>query len=308
MFKGLSKNIVHLNEEEEAIFEKNIVWLFGHPRGGTTWTALQLLSYNTNYVNEPHIDDHIGVRAAETSGRFVRRIDNPQNNSEYFFSSDYKDTWMHYLKKLLLHRFYAQTKDIYKKTIIKEVCVFGSADIISECMKNSKLIILVRDGRDQIDSLVDARSNVGFMTKAGNEPITKESSQKQNTFVPVPTRRIFITNQSKSWVIRSKNFLKAYNNHPKELRYKLKYEDLLGNTLNELRKLYDFIEINITNHKLQEIINKFSFANIPESEKGQGKFARSATPGKWKENFSIEERKILLQEMGKMLKKLGYKI
>ena len=43
-------------------------------------------------------------------------------------------------------------------------------------------------------------------------------------------------------------------------------------------------------------------------EKGRGKFTRSATPGKWKENFSEEEIKIMDQEMGDLLKNLGYEI
>ena len=37
-----------LTAEEESILEKNLVWVFGSARGGTTWLALQLMSYQTN--------------------------------------------------------------------------------------------------------------------------------------------------------------------------------------------------------------------------------------------------------------------
>jgi len=167
----------------------------------------------------------------------------------------------------LLNRFYAQTKDINKKTIVKEVSAFGSADIISQVMKNSKIIILIRDGRDMVDSLLDARSKNGFMTKVGMDPIGKEEAKKKQGFAPIPSRNIFITNQSKGWVIRNENFFKAYQEHPTHLRYMVKYENLLSNTFEELKKLYKFIGIEISDQKLEKIIDKYNFKNIPEEKK-----------------------------------------
>lgn len=303
------KNIPELTAQQESIFEKNIVWLFGSARGGTTWTASQLLSFQTNSINEPHIEEHLGMRAREINERFVRRIDNPQKNSGYFFSDQYKDVWTYYLKKLILHRFYAQTQDIFHKTIIKEVCQFGSADILSACMNNSRIIILLRDGRDIVDSLLDARSKGGWMTERGLYPITQDGSKKENQgFFQTPTRLLYMTNQSEAWVVRNENFLKAYNNHHKELRYMIKYEDLLKNTFDELRNLYNFIDIDISEDKLQKIVTKFSFENMSTEEKGEGKFLRSASPGRWRENFSEDEKKKINKIMRKMLQKLGYNI
>jgi len=257
------KKIPQLSSEQELIFEKNLVWLFGSPRGGTTWTGLQLLSHNTNSINEPHIDEHLAMRAGEILQNFVRRIDNPQKNSEYFFSEEYRDVWMFYLRKLLLHRFYAQTKDINPITIIKEVCQFGGADILSECLNKSRMIVLLRDGRDQIDSLLDARMKDGWMTKDGLQPITKkDTSSNYQGFQPTPSRHVFIKNQSKSWVIRYENFLKAYNNHSNELRYKVKYEDLLKNTFEELKKLYEFLKIEISDSELQKIVHELTKSEL----------------------------------------------
>ncbi len=303
----LDKTITGLTDEQESILEKNIVWLFGSPRGGTSWVALQLLSYNTNSINEPHIDEHLAIRAPEIHERFVRRIDNPQKSSEYFFSDKYKGIWNFYLRKLLLNRFYVQSHDLSRQTIVKEVCQFGSADIITECLPNSKMIILLRDGRDQIDSLLNARSKKGWMTKKGLQPITSTGvKQNYEGFQPPPPRNVFIKNHSKSWVIRYENFLKAYNNHSAKLHYKVKYEDLLKNTYDELKKLYNFLQIDITDEKLNDLISKYSFEKIPEDKKGDGKFARSATPGEWRENFTEKEKKIMNETMGEMLNKLGY--
>ena len=100
--------------------------------------------------------------------------------------------------------------------------------------------------------------------------------------------------------------LQAYNSKPKKLRYLIKYENLKDDTFNELEKIYNFLEIEIDKGKLNEIIEKFSFENIPDDQKGKGKFNRSARPGLWKENFSDEEKKIMNEVMGVLLQKLGY--
>ena len=86
----------------------------------------------------------------------------------------------------------------------------------------------------------------------------------------------------------------------------IKYEDLLNNTLDELKKIYDFIGIKISDKELEKITDKYSFKNIPQSKKGSGKVTRSASPGKWKENFSQEEQKIMNDVMGETLKEVGY--
>jgi len=297
MFSGSKrKKIVELSTEQELTFEKNLVWLFGSARGGTTWVALQLLSHKTNSINEPHLDEHIGTRANEIKDRIVRRIDNPQKNPDYFFSEKYREIWIYYLRKLILNRFYAQVQDPTQKTIIKELDTWGTSDILTECTNNSRVIFLIRDGRDVMDSLVDARKKTGFMTKVGK-------------MTPIPGGRMgFIPNHSKLWVARNENFLKTFEKYPKNLRYMVKYEDLLKNTFSELKKLYKFIDVEISDDKIKGITNKYSFANIPEKEKGGGKFARSASPGLWKKNFSNEEKEVMNDIMSETLLKLGYEL
>jgi len=88
----------------------------------------------------------------------------------------------------------------------------------------------------------------------------------------------------------------------------VKYEDLLKDTLLQLKKIYDFIGIKTTESELKEKIVKYDFKKIPSQEKGPGKFSRSATPGKWKDNLSNTEQKVMHWIMGKTLKKMGYEV
>ena len=284
-----------LSDEEELILEKNLVWVCAFGRSGSTWLARNLLSYNTQYIHEPEINEHLALSLFLPDGRIVRRMELRSEDDSYFFSKAHKDTWIFYLKKMILNRFYAQVNDLERKIIVKEAGSVDSSDIISMCFPNSKIIMLFRDGRDIVDSGIDGRQKEGWMTK---QLKTKPMESKER----IP----HIEMRSKRWTVFTKNLLNTYNELPEESRYMIKYEDLRKNTLEELEKIYKFLEIDISKDELQKRVNKFSFENIPDKDKGKGKFARSATPGKWKENFSVEEKRILNNIMNESLKKLGY--
>lgn len=93
----------------------------------------------------------------------------------------------------------------------------------------------------------------------------------------------------------------------KQFRLLVKYEDLLNDTLNELKKIYDFLEIVIPDEDLKKFIDKFSYENVPNESKGIGKSIRFASPGHWK-NLTDEEKEIIQKIMGKTLKNLGYNV
>jgi len=281
---------------EEDELEKNLVWIFSSPRSGTSWLALELLSYRTNSINEFHITEHLGTpNVGILDLSFSRWFDECKNLRGYFFSDEYKKIWKYYLRKLILNRIYAQVGDLNKKTILKEPSVTSGSDIISACFPNSRIIFLLRDGRDVIDSILDARQKNGFMTQASSTPPITE----QNRFN-------FIENRARLWVYLNENLLKTYENHQEKLRILIKYEELLKNTKKILTMVYGFLEIEITDDELTDLVTKFNFENIPKEKKGPGKFFRSATPGKWKEHFNEEEKSTMNEIMGTTLQKLGY--
>lgn len=284
-----------LTPEEENQLEKNLVWIFGGRRSGTTWLGKQLLSHKTHYIHEPTLADHLGVQRNPGTNELVRRIDVRKGFKNYFFAEAYKNTWLHYLRKLILHRIYAQINDLTKKIIVKEpTTLLDISDIISECMPSCKIIFLIRDGRDMIDSLLDARQEGGWLAKTKNAIIQKKQ------------RPSFIQRRAKIWLNQTENLLKTYQKSPKENGFLVKYEKLRKNTFEISSEIYSFLNIDISEAELKAIITKFSYENIKEDEKGKGKFIRSASPGKWKENFSDNEKKIMNDVMGKMLNSIGY--
>lgn len=288
--------IPHLSPEEESILEKNLVWVFGSPRSGTSWLALELLSHNTLSLNETHLTEHMSVHNGYM-GNFRRIIDFWKDKDDYFFSHKYKNIWSVYLRKLILNRIYAQLNDLSRKIIIKEPMAISSADVIIECLPHSKMIVIIRDGRDVVDSILDASEKSGFISKEGLSP-----------YVATTSRISRIKLLSARFVVLMENLIDTYNNHSEGLRFLIKYEDLRKKTFDELQKLYRFLDIEISEDESNKIVEKYTFENLPDEIKGKGKFHRSATPGLWKEHFSDDEKKLMNDLMGDTLKKLDYEL
>jgi len=242
-------DITILSNENESIFEKNLVWVFAAPRSGTTWFAVELLSHQTHVMDEPYIGTHLagpfglnilGSKKRSSKGRPVV-IEEHKNRPDYFFSDNFEKAWKFYMRKFILNRIYFQFKDITKKIIIKEPNGIMGGDTIIECLPKSKIIIMFRDGRDILDSLLDARTSGGWLTDRGPTIL-------QEKRIP------FLKLEAKLWVTRMNILKKLKQCHPAELTYSLKYEDLRKNTIVELEKIYKFIEIEIlTKTKLKKL-------------------------------------------------------
>jgi len=308
-----------LSENQESILEKNIVWIFGANRSGTSWLGRLLGASECNLMDEPLLGQHLGIsfrtkikinlfkdvseklpisesskKSIGQSDSMVRQIDIQKNRKNYFFSTEFSEVWQYYLRKLFLNRIYSQFEDINKKIIIKEPNGSIGADIITECFPRSNFIILLRDPRDILDSRVDALSEAGWSTKEGWNVITSKN------------KIMFIEREALRWIQLIKILIKIHNTHKNKNCLLVKYEDLRKDTLVELPKIFDFLKLNVNKDKLHGIVEKLSFEKIPIKEKGKGKRKRIAQPGKWKENFTEKEKEIMHKIMASTIKDIGY--
>jgi len=288
-----------LSSEDEDELEKRMTWVFGSGRSGTTWLAQRLLNHSDNfYWNEPWIGRHLGVSNrivdVKTGKQKIERVYDKMGKTQhtYFFYPGHKKNWLPAMRKFILARTYSESQTIKKNVIIKEPVGSTAADILMECLPQSKMIFLTRDGRDVVDSRIAMH---GENTWAKLKPILPKNRLKR------------ITDYCYDWVDTINIVYKAYQNHSKNLRLLVNYEDLRTDTLRELKKVYEFLGINVNKGDLKNIVTKFDFENIPPSKKGKGKFNRSALVGGWKNNFNKEEQKLMNSIMGETLEQLGYK-
>jgi len=151
---------VELSIEQEKSLEKNLVWIFASPRSGTTWLSNQLLRYQTLAMDEPYIGYHLASINFFQGNPKIHESHAKRN--AYFFSKEYEDIWKFYLRKLILNRIYSQYRDLSHKIILKEPNGSHGADKIIHCLPSSKIILLMRDGRDVLDSILDAMKKDGW--------------------------------------------------------------------------------------------------------------------------------------------------
>lgn len=284
-----------LSPEQELALERNLVWVFGSPRSGTTWLAKSLLGYETILLNEPLIGDHLAA-ARELGDTFVRRIDEHRTSNSYFFSQKYRSVWESWLRKLLLNRIHAQFNCLTKRIIIKEPNGSMAADMIAECLPESRVIIVLRDGRDVLNSQITALSKGGYVVK------------EEKRFEPLTggRRRISIIRHAKKWVALIRVLDSTRKNHEVTLCYTVRYEDLLKDTVKEVRDLYRFLSVEIPTPVLESTVSRSAIGNIGKKSKGIGTVRQFGTSGKWKDRFDEQEKVIIEKIMGSTLRRLEY--
>jgi hypothetical protein len=97
------------------------------------------------------------------------------------------------------------------------------------------------------------------------------------------------------------NSKRAYDAHegPKAL---VRYEELRADTLATMRRIYSELEIPLDEEELAQAVEKHSWENIPEEEKGEGKFHRKAKPGGWREDLTPEQARMVEEITAPLLK------
>jgi hypothetical protein len=293
-----------MNAEDYDRFERKITWIFGTPRSGSTWLAREILKRKeTATWNEPLIGAHLGVLRQHVMWYYniiaknfdepilERVVDTQPDKGHLFFSPTYEKVWSSSLKRLIIDRMCAQFNvEKFHTIIVKAPNESHAADIIMKCMPNSKLIFLLRDGRDVIDSRQGKAKN----------PIDRSNTPDEI--------RYKIVYYGTLWNMHTTITEKAYNAHNPDLRLLVKYEDLRFNPVPEISRIYRFLGINVSDDEILRTAEDTKWENVPEEKKGEDKNKRIASPGNWRKTFSKKEIELMNKIMGENLKRFGYQM
>ena len=146
--------------------------------------------------------------------------------SSYAFSAAYEDVWRPEARRFMLIRLYAvieRAREAGLKLpadlpalLVKEVNSSHGADLVMSLLPRSKMIFLVRDGRDVLDSLLDGNRPGGWLLTGVAGGFNSDAERHE-----------FVRENSRSWVART-NVCPSYENHSPDLRRRVGYEDLLA--------------------------------------------------------------------------------
>jgi hypothetical protein len=286
--------------------ERRLVWVFGSPRTGTTW-LLHLVGSHPSIaaMDEPGIGMHLALFTPEVLGvpatgfgpEQMRVNDSRAGDDAYFFAARFTDVWLPSVRALLLDRMTAQLSaqpGDRELLLIKEPNGSLGADIIMRALPSSRLLWVLRDGRDVIDSQLDAARKGSWLSHFGGG------------MEATPAERIrFVEDRAHLWVARTLAVQRAYDAHEPTLRHVVRYEDLLGDTEGDLRRVFAWLGLAPPDD-VGDLVERLSFESVPEGDRGAGRFARAASPGLWRENLTADEQRVVTEIIGPTLESLGY--
>jgi sulfotransferase family protein len=113
----------------------------------------------------------------------------------------------------------------------------------------------------------------------------------------------FTAKRAEVWVRDISKAKEAYETHqgPKAA---VRYEELRADTLGTMKRIYSELGIPVGEEELARVVEKHAWENIPEEEKGQGKFYRKATPGGWQEDLTPEQAETIEEITAPLLDEL----
>lgn len=286
-------NEVSENAQATGILEQNIVWMFCSERTGSTWLASMMGDLQEHATwNEPLV----GL----LFGRFYNAMaKHTEKRSEHFIlGNSHKKSWLASMKAFVLSEANNRFPEVGKTgyLIIKEPNGTIGAPLLSEAMPESRMILLIRDPRDVAASSLEAHQKGGWLYEWAGE-----SERKKWNAVPDKNPDEFIKSRASYYMQNIRKAKQAYESHegPKVL---VRYEDLRADTLGTMKRIYSTLDIPMNENELVEVVEKHSWENIPEDEKGAGKFNRKATPGSWREDLTPEQAEIVEQTTAPILK------
>jgi Sulfotransferase family len=286
-----------------------LAWIFGSSRSGSTW-LLRMLSQLDRVVpvDDPHLGHHLGVwrpiplawATAKEPPKLGTLADFKRQKRDYLFSDHYSEQWMPALRELIQARYEAQAaEDIHERGIEDPIVVVkepGShaADTLIDLFPKSALIFLLRDGRDVVDSWLDAYSDGSWATEEGAYPLSDEG------------RTALIRWQSSVWLHRTEVVQETFARHEPDRRLMVRYEQLRDDPVPSLASICRVLGIDASEEELGRIASANSYAKVPVHEKGSGQEIRRAKPGGWAETMSSEEIEAMHEILSEKLTELGY--
>jgi hypothetical protein len=288
--------------------EDRLAWIFGSSRSGSTWLLRMLAALDgVAGIDDPHLGHHLGVwrpislawATAEYPPELTTLDRVKHDKDSYFFSDRYRDTWAPALRSLIVDRFDAQVRDMADGgpgeplVVVKEP---GShvADLLVSLFPGSRLVFLLRDGRDVVDSWLAAYRKGSWALDEGAFPVTDDG------------RESLVRWQSAVWAFRTDVVQRVFARHPPDRRVLVRYEDLVADPARELARICAYLAVDASADRLADVAAEFAYAAVPRSEKGDSKEIRSAMPGGWRDNLTPAEHDVMHEVMGPQLAAFGY--
>jgi hypothetical protein len=269
------------SEQATGINPENVVWIFCTARSGSTWMRSMLDDLVDGEVwEEPKV--------GRLFGEFYARAKPTQlGRTNYVLGEPTREAWTAALRDFVLRTAWASHPSVTPERymIVKEPGGAIGAPLLMAALPESRMVLLVRDPRDFAASVLDATMKGGWMQEGMDEWARRDLDSDKDV-------QRYLRALSRQYVRQMGNGKKAFDTHDGR-KFMVRYDDLRTRTLGTMRDLCAALELPVTEERLAQVVDKHSFENIPQRERGEGKFYRKATSGGWKDDLTPEQAKIV---------------
>lgn len=258
---------------------ENLIWMFGVARTGSSWLGAMMADLDDHAMwYEPYVGDLFGYAYYMRAGEQQRR------REDFILGDHYKEAWTRSVRTFVLDgvnaRFSGMPEDGY--VVIKEPNGSVGAPLLVDALPESRVILLVRDPRDVVASLLAAQKKGSW---GSGEDEGSLADRDPDEFVR-QRARMYNASLGKAW--------EAYDAHEGP-KVATRYEDLRYGTFGELERIYSALGIPADEDQLRRVVETHSWENIPEKNKGENMPRRKATPGGWQEDLSPEQARMVVE-------------
>jgi hypothetical protein len=275
--KRLEKEVAASVGRTDGVDPKNVVWIFGVARVGSTWLASMMGETEGHTVwNEPRVGSLLGNffygRGAHRSGKHGI-LGGPEEKRSRA------------IRAFVLASAHEKFPEVSGDGIlvVKEPNGSNGAPLLAQALPESRMIFLVRDPRDVASSGIGAASEGGWYAETRKRRGGVSKVQSPDDIVEARATRYV------EFIGRSKEAYEAHRG-PKVL---VRYEELRADALGTMKRIYAELGIATGEEDLARAVVMHSWENIPEERKGPDKFYRKATPGGWREDLTPEQAQVV---------------
>ena len=287
-----------IGADHYRINPRNMVWILGSPRTGSTWLS-EILGEPRGHAlwKEPFFGVVMNFRNNLAHRGYI-------NSKQFLLGEPYRDVWVGSMRRLFLDVGQAKFPNISPNhhLMIKEPNGSISAPLILEAFPESKLIFLVRDSRDVVASLLDAAKEGSWYGFDRFEASVADAVLSGGDSSEDGTSDGFVGQLARNWVDNVGAVKEAYARHPGGAKVLVRYEDLRTSPLDCVSHICDSLGIEVDGGQLEQAVERRAFENIPQEKRGRGKFHRRATPGGWREDLTPEQARTVEEITGPLLK------
>ncbi len=270
------------DDRDTGVRPENIIWIFGSGRSGSTWLRSMMEDLDRHQLwEEPMVGRLFGEF-------YDRAMEADLNRRDFIMGTPSREGWVRAIRNFVMEcaSYVRPNLGAGDYLVVKEPNGSMGASLLMEALPESRMILLVRDPRDIVSSMLDGARRGGWMYER------KQSDDWKRKALPQNKPNVFVRKRSRKYLQHAGSAKKAYDAHG-GLKVLVRYEELRADTLGTMKRMYSALGIEVEEGELKRVVKKHSWENIPEGEKGEGKFYRKATPGGWREDLTPKQARIV---------------